>query len=327
MYSILLMGVVLLTVCLPVFGQSSTTTGAKNPAANDERLAGKPAASRANTQILFDDFTYSNHEQLSKNGWIVRTVDGWPGVPGARWSKDNVSFVADPETRGNRLLRMASSTGGDGSNTAQTQVCHERKYLEGTYAARVRFSDLPVSGPGGDQVVQTFYAIAPLKAPMDPDYSEMDFEYLPNGGWGKTGPNLFTTTWHTFSPEPNWKQDNASFSVGGSLNGWHTLVIQVADKKVRYLIDGKVLAEHVDRFYPRSIMSINFNQWFIKDGLAKSTEPRHYTEDIDWVFHQANSVLAPNEVEAKVADLRRRKIGFRDTVQRPVPALESPCNF
>ena len=36
----------------------------------------------------------------------------------------------------------------------------------------------------GDQVVQTFYTITPYLEPLDPDYSEMDYEYLPNGGWG-----------------------------------------------------------------------------------------------------------------------------------------------
>ncbi|MGH9905613.1 MAG: hypothetical protein ACRD8U_08535, partial [Pyrinomonadaceae bacterium] len=85
---------------------------------------------------------------------------------------------------------------------------NQRKYLEGTYAARVRFTDKPVSGPAGDQVVESFYTISPLKAPWDPDYSELDFEYLPNGGWGIDGPTLYATTWETFFPEPNWKKDN-----------------------------------------------------------------------------------------------------------------------
>jgi len=94
---------------------------------------------------------------------------------------------------------MTSSTDGPNAKTTQTQICHQRKYLEGTYAARVRFTDNPVSGPGGDQIVQSFYTISPLKAAMDLDYSELDFEYLPNGGWGIAGPTLYATTWETFS--------------------------------------------------------------------------------------------------------------------------------
>ena len=129
------------------------------------------------------------------------------------------------ETAEEWIIRMTSSTDGTGPTTRQTQICHQRKYLEGTYAARVRFTDKPVSGPGGDQLVESFYTISPLKAPMDPDYSELDFEYLPNGGWGIDGPTLYATTWETFSPEPNWKKDNVFKTTNGSQDGWHTLVI------------------------------------------------------------------------------------------------------
>src|SRR6188474_99222 len=100
--------------------------------------------------ILFDDFSYANQEQLKKNGWIVRTVDGWPGVPGAKWLDTNVMLLKDPSNAKNRILRMTSSTDGTPANTTQTQICHQRKYREGTYAARVRFTDSPVSGPPGD---------------------------------------------------------------------------------------------------------------------------------------------------------------------------------
>ena len=279
------------------------------------------------SQILFDDFSYTKREELTKHGWIVRTVAGWPGLPGATWWKEGVSFVKDPGEPRNRILRMVSSTDGTGAEANQTQICHQRKYLEGTYAARVRFTDDPLSGPGGDQIVESFYTISPLKAPMDPDYSELDFEYLPNGGWGISGPTLYGTTWETFSPEPNWKKDNVFNTLSGKQAGWHVLVTQVADGKVKYFVDGKQLAEHVERFYPESLMSINFNLWFIKDGLTKEQTVRRYNEDIDWVFHEARTALTPEEVEAKVASMRGRSVKFRDTVQAPVPALMSPCDF
>jgi hypothetical protein len=221
---------------------------------------------------------------------------------------------------------MISSTDG-GSNTQQTQICHQRKYLEGTYAARVRFVDVPTDGPSGDQLVESFYTISPLKAPWDPDYSELDFEYLPNGGWGSVGPMLYTTSWRTFSPEPNWKKDNVFNTSSGSIAGWHTLVTQVSGGKVKYYIDGRPLAEHVGQYYPRSLMSINFNLWFIKDATVKSSAVRHYQEDIDWVFHEAKKVLAPEEVETKVAALRRSSVRFKDTVPALVPALVSPCDY
>jgi len=282
---------------------------------------------RLPNQILFDDFSYANKEQLKKNGWIVRTVDGWPGVPGAKWLDTNVTLLKDPKNAKNQILRMTSSTDGTPANTTQTQICHQRKYFEGTYAARVRFSDAPISGPDGDQLVQSFYTISPLKAPMDLDYSELDWEYLPNGGWGIDGPTLYSTTWETFSPEPNWKKDNVFKADGGNQGGWHTLVTQVTGGKVTYFIDGKTFVQHGGEYYPEDTMSINFNLWFIRDGMIDAKELRKYEEDIDWVFFQAGAGMTPEQVEAVVADLRRQSIKFRDTVPPKTPALESPCNF
>ncbi|HEY0724900.1 MAG TPA: glycoside hydrolase family 16 protein [Pyrinomonadaceae bacterium] len=274
--------------------------------------------------ILFDDFSYTNKNQLKKNGWIIRTEAGWPGVPGATWSEDGVSLHKEPSLQ---FLRMTSSTEGTGTTTHQTQICQQRKFFEGTYAARVRFTDAPASGPGGDQIVESFYTIAPLKAPMDPDYSELDDEYLPNGGWDSDGPTLYSTTWETFSPEPNWKKDNVFKTTNGSQAGWHTLITQVMDKKVRYYVDGNLFAEHGDQYYPEDTMSINFNLWFIRDGMTKSTERRAYEEDIDWVFFQADTALTPQQVEAAVTAMRRSSRSFRDTVPPKAPALNSPCNF
>ena len=289
-------------------------------------LSTAPATNLA-PQVLFEDFSYANKSQLTKNGWIIRTEAGWPGIPGATWSEAGVTIVKDPDQSNNQIVRMTSSTDGTSANTTQTQICHQRKYLEGTYAARVRFTDKPVSGPGGDQIVQSFYTIAPLKAPMDPDYSELDYEYLPNGGWGIDGPTLYATTWETFSPEPNWKKDNVFKTESGSQAGWHTLVTQVLDQKVRYFVDGKLFVEHGGNYYPEDTMSINFNLWFIRDGMSQAKEKREYQEDIDWVFFQSAVALTPEQVDAAVADMRRKKVKFKDTVPPKNPALISPCNF
>jgi hypothetical protein len=275
--------------------------------------------------MLFDDFSYTDKQQMKKNGWIIRTEAGWPGVPGATWLDQNVWTLKDGNRANNWIVRMTATTDGTAANTTQAQFCQQRKFLEGTYAARVRFNDAPGSGPDGDQVVQSFYTISPLKAPMDLDYSELDWEYLPNGGWGIDGPTLYSTTWETFSPEPNWKKDNVFQTTNGSEAGWHTLVTQVFDQKVKYFRDGKLFAEHGGNYYPEDTMSINFNLWFIRDGMLKANERRHYQEDIDWVYFQANTALTPEQVEAAVAAMRKKSVKFRDTV--PSKNLNSPCNF
>ena len=283
-----------------------------------------PTVSNVESQILFDDFSYSTLDEMSSNNWVVRDGSGWPGVMGATFRAENVSFVDYPDPADNRLLRMTSSTDGTAENTFQTQICHQRKYLEGTYAARVRFSDGPVSGVDGDQVVQTFYTITPYLEPLDPDYSEMDYEYLPNGGWGSGDLTIYVTTWETMQIEP-WNADNTSSSTQGSLAGWHTLVTQVTGGTVRYFVDGKLIAQHGGPYYPDAPMSINFNLWFIEGGLVQKDGVRQYEEDIDWVFHAAGVLLMPDEVTAKVNELRSGSVKFADTVLSGIQT--SPCDL
>jgi hypothetical protein len=275
-------------------------------------------------QILFDDFSYSSTEEMTANGWVIRSGSGWPGVTGASFREENVTFVDYPDQAGNRLLRMTSSTDGTSGNTYQTQICHQRKYLEGTYAARVRFSDEPASGTDGDEVVQTFYMITPYDKPFNPDYSEMDFEYLPNGGWGGAPTTMHVTTWETVQIEP-WDADNLSNSHQGSLSGWHVLVAQVTGGTVRYFVDGNLIAQHGGEYYPDALMSINFNLWFINDGLSSASGVREYQEDIDWVIHAAGIALMPEEITAKVEELRNASITFEDTIPPGFPT--SPCDL
>jgi len=284
-----------------------------------------PSASTAEeSQILFDDFSYATLDEMTANGWVVRSGSGWPGVTGATFRAENVAFVDYPDPADNRLLRMTSSTSGTPENTFQTQICHQRKYLEGTYAARVRFSDGPVSGADGDQVVQTFYTITPYLEPLAPDYSEMDYEYLPNGGWGGRDLTFYVTTWETVQIEP-WNADNTTSSVQGSRAGWHTLVTQVTGGTVRYFVDGRLIAQHGGAYYPDAPMSINFNLWFIDGGLVQADGVRQYDEDIDWVFHDADVLLMPDEVSAKVNEFRRASVKFRNTVLSGIQT--SPCDL
>lgn len=279
------------------------------------------------SSVLFDDFNYNDLPSLQQNGWKVRTQTGHPGVAGAAWSADGISLHKEAEGSDNQILRMTSYTDGTGEGTQHTQFCHARKYYEGTYAARVYFRDEPDSGPDGDVIIETFYAISPLKAPMDLDYSETDFEYLANGGWGE-GPNpkLWSTTWETFQLEP-WTKDNKFSFIEGSYAGWRTLVLQIAEQKVSYFVDGQLFAEHDSHVYPEQPMSINFNLWFTPEGLIDSSERRTYSEDVDWVFYAADTLLDTEEVEQAVIGFRERGIPFQDTVPAWTPELESPCGL
>ena len=271
--------------------------------------------------ILWDDFSYASASDMTANGWILRSKAGWPGVKGATFGSDTIGVVDDPMRLGNRLLQISAST--DGTTTRQSQVCQQRKFLAGTYAARVYFNDAPTIGSDGDQVVETFYLISPYVKPFDPDYSEVDNEYLPNGGWGGPDQALYSTTWHTVRIEP-WAADNVSQMTRGSLQGWHTLVVQIERPETRYFLDGTQIATHGEHFYPRVPMAIDFNLWMIDGGLA-ATGRRMYDEQIDWVFHEAGTVLSPAQVDAAIQRLRASGRTFVDTV-RP-SGLDSPCDL
>ena len=219
---------------------------------------------------------------------------------------------------------MTSSTDGNYAGTTQTQVCQQRKFREGTYASHVHFRDAPTAGPAGDQVVESFYTISPLRRPLDPYYSEIDFEYLPHGGWGLPQSVGFAA-WETYSPPPHWIAVNSARRADRSLNGWHTLVLQVAHGAMAFYVDGREVALLGGRYYPEVPMSINYNLWFIPSGLARTQRARSYAEDVDWVYHAAGVVLTPRQVQAAVASLRRDGTAFRDTV--PASGLTSPCNL
>ena len=328
-----ILALILTSSCSPKSSSSSTgippTETTVFPTSTDEpALSSSPTISSSQKAVntFFDDFYYTSQEEMISNGWIIRAKAGWPGVPGATFRAENVSILDDSQIPDNRLLQMTSSTDGTSANTFQTQICHQRKYLEGTYAARVYFNNKPVSGPDGDQVVETFYAITPYEEPLKPDYSEMDFEYLPNGGWVLPPMTFAFTTWETVRIEP-WLADNASNSQVENSEGWRILVIQVNDGKVRYFVRGKLVAEHSGNYYPDAPMSINFNLWFINGGLANSNEVRSYQEDIDWVYHEAGVILTARQVEEKVNALRESRVRFIDTVPAASPALESPCDL
>ncbi|MEU9556446.1 cellulose binding domain-containing protein [Streptomyces fumanus] len=265
---------------------------------------------------LWDDFGYTsyNDPRISANGWSVRANSGGPGVPGATWDPSNVTFA---DSGGSTVMTMETSTDGTAAGTEQTEVLTKAvKFRNGTYAARVRFSDAPASGPDGDHLVQTFFTINDLKAPMADDYAEYDFEYLPNGGWGEPSSILYTTSWETYNPDP-WQAVNQHTEDRRSYAGWHDLVLTIDDNAVKYYVDGQSFGTHDAAYLPERPMSINFNQWLIDLAGQTSTTPRAYRQQVDYVLHVKDQILTPAQVSGKVAAYRSAGTTFEDTVPTP----------
>src|SRR4029079_9961189 len=93
------------------------------------------------------------------------------------------------------------------------------------------------------------------------------------------------------------------------------LVLQIANHKVHYFLDGAPLATHGEPYYPEELMSINFNLWFTRECRIAARERRVYTEDVDWVLHAAGSVLTPADVDKQVTALRHAGVSFREHSQ------------
>jgi len=293
-----------------LFGAALAAAFPGSPTAVPPAAATPPAATVGAAHEFFDDFSYSSATDpaLSAFGWTVRSGGGGPGVGGATWSAGNVTFTGQGTSR---VMRLAGTSQGTGATTSQASISQPQRFLEGTYATRIRFSDAPQTGPDGDQVVQTFYTISPLNYPLDPNYSELDFEYLPNGGLGSAGTAMHTVTWETYRESP-WDPRYLKTVVPTSQDGWHVLTLEVTGGEVRYHIDGVPVASHGDEYYPESFMSLKYAVWF--SGLEPTSTFRRYLVDVDWVYHARGVSLTTAEVQAAVAALRAAGVQRTDTL-------------
>jgi hypothetical protein len=261
---------------------------------------------------FFDDFSQPDLDALRTSGWVLREGAGHPGLPGARFSPAQLALDGG-------LLKLKLSTDGTPANTVLAQLCAARKFLIGTTTARVRFRDTPGSR---DPVIQSFFLASPLKHDYDPDFSEVDFEYLPHGGWGEPETRLYGVSWQTVRIDP-WQSFNQASIAQGSHDGWQLLTVQVQATRTRHYVNGRLLGEHTGRNVPSKPMAISFNHWLAAGAVAGA--PREYGFDVDWVLHEAGKTVSPAGMQARAAQLRKQGVARQDTV--PDAGLISECNL
>ena len=281
---------------------STPTTAPTGPTTTPTTSTGSTPPPTGGT--LFDDFHYTGaaDPNLAAHGWAIRTGAGGPGVQNT-WSAGAFSFPSDSTAQGGRVMNLRATTDGTAANTTQAEIdTAARKFLDGTYAARVYFNDKPTTGPNGDHVNETFYTITPDNAL----YSEDDFEYLPNGGWGGPANSMYTTSWYSSDAF-----DRVTNDTMGSLQGWHTLVSTVHAGTVTYYIDGKQVFSSTGKYYPREAMTIDFNEWFIDLPI---TGARAWDQKVNWVYYAGGVAQTPAQVQSAVDADYSAGTHFTDTV-------------
>lgn len=258
---------------------------------------------------LFDNFHYSGPDDpaLAAHGWQVRTGGGGPGIKDT-WSTSGAGFPSDMTAQGGRVLQLQASTDGTKEGTRQVEVQSTGTPLfTGTYAARVYFSDKPTSGRNGDHVVETFFPISDSDASTN--YSELDYEYLPNGGWGSVGPQLDTTSWFKADPP-----DRVTHALKKRVAGWHLLMITAVDGKATYSLDGKELFTSSGKYVAREEMDIHFSNWFI--DLPFTGGQRTWDMKVNWFYYKAGEVVSPADVQKTVDGFYSSGVNHINTVPK-----------
>ncbi|GAB4055382.1 cellulose binding domain-containing protein [Catellatospora paridis] len=256
--------------------------------------------------VLFDNFHYTGVDDpaLTANGWQPRTDGGGPGISGS-WSTDAISFPADPQAQGGQALQLQVVTDGTRQGTRQSELAGN-SFFTGTLAARIHFTDRPDRGRNGDHINESFATISPTAS--SPRYSELDFEYQPNGGWGVPGPKLDTTSWRSAKP-----RDRATHALHRRLDGWHIVMLTVADGKVTYSVDGRQVFRSDGRTFPREAMRIHLSTWLVDLPFAGD---RTWSMRVDWVYSQAGKAVTAAGVKQAVNRLSAAGVNHLDTTDR-----------
>jgi hypothetical protein len=282
-----------------------------SPGAGSASPAPKPAAAPPAPPkgVLFDDFNYTGpgDPALAAHGWQVRTGEGGPGIKDS-WSKDGVSFPAGEDGDTGQALQLRAETDGTEKGTRQSEF-HSTgpTVFEGTLVARVYLSDKPADGKDGDHIAQSFFTISPDHT--SPKYSELDYEYLPNGGWGAFGPRLDTTSWRDSTDN-----DRVTSHSNTKLGGWHTMVITAMDGKTTYSLDGREVFTNGSKYSPREPMTVNFSAWFIDLPFKGS---RSWDMKVDWLYYQADRALSGKDAQKAVAGFTADGTHYLNTLPKP----------
>ncbi len=263
---------------------------------------------------VFDDFNYLNTDDslFVAHGWIA--VDGINAPPsGADYDKSLISFESDPKQPGEKWMILRAVAGVSREKLRLSRVESADRFYEGTYAARVFFDNALRKTQDGN--IQTFYLITPLNYPNDTLYSECDIEYLPYDIWHPNNNKrsaVYASTWETYQPEP-YVPDYAMSTAKRNLYGWHTLIIEVIDGKVKYYIDRSEQPFAVHEFsdkgstvYPESDMQVAFANW-ISVLSEKHQQSRSSTMKVDWFYHAADTSMGFYEILRRVNELRKLK--------------------
>lgn len=269
--------------------------------------------------VMFDDFNYDDIDDPeigSFNNWNI--IHGTNGPPsGANYDKNNLSFQTDPLDPNNSIMILQTTVNGSTKATTQCRIeTNSYSYFEGTYAARVKFSDIPYTY--GDANIQTFYTIVSyLLAGDGSKYSELDFEYMASDKWGISPNNqvMYLTTWNRYIADP-WQAWKAySTDVKSYANNWHTLVMSATDgTNVKFWIDGvyfgalSVTDNDGTSVYPRSNMQVAFANWIWNNQTGNSSDNRNAPFTVDWVLHVKDEEKTTQEVNAIVENYKNNNI-------------------
>lgn len=290
-------------------GHAAASVAAKTPV---QTAATPPAQKAATLQAfgtLFDDFHYTGRDDpsLQAHGWKVRTYLGGPGIQDT-WSGAGVSFPTVKSAQGGRAMQLQLTSDGTKAGTHQTELeSAQPVFFTGTYAARVYFTDGPAIGANGDHINESFYAISP---PNDQQhYSELDYEYMPNGGWGSSRPELDTTSWHSAK-----QGDRVYHPSYNRLHGWHTVMVTSLHGKTTYYIDGEELFHNDAAYSLHAPVDVAFSVWLID---LPFTGKRTWNMQVNWFFYQAGKILTDSQVSRAVDGYYANSTNYVNTLTTP----------